>query len=79
MVASGFPLKNVDGDQVYPGINVNDCQELCEITQNCLYFVHGIDIKNCYLKYGLADEGGQFRPSTTALTGHKFSPSKFSK
>ena len=64
---------------MYPGVNVNECQQLCEITQNCLYFVYDITSKRCYLKYGLADEGGAFGPSTTALTGHEFSPSKFSK
>ena len=77
--ASGFRLENVEGNNVYPGVNVNECQKLCEITQNCLYFVYGITSKLCYLKYGLSDEGGQFRPSTTAWTGHKFGPSKFSK
>ena len=74
--ASGFPLKNVEGNQVYPGLNVNECQELCEITKNCLYFVYNSVSRICRIKYGLADEGGAFRYASNALTGHKRSPSK---
>ena len=49
----GFPLKNVGGNNAYPGLNVNECADLCEITTNCLYFEHtGI---HCLLKYGTAD------------------------
>ena len=74
--ASGFPLKNVEGNQVYPGLNVNECQELCEITQKCLYFVYNTVETKCYIKYGLKDEGGAFQLSSTTLTGHKRSVSK---
>ena len=76
--AVGFPLKNVERTNAYPGLNVNECQYLCEITQNCLYFVYNSVSKRCYLKYGLADEGGVFGPSGS-LTGHKRSSSKFHK
>ena len=72
--AAGFPLKNVEGNNVYPGLNVNECQYLCEITLNCLYFVHNSDSTKCYIKYGLSDEGF-FGPSGS-LTGHKRSSSK---
>ena len=75
--ASGFPLNNVEGRNVYPSVNINECQELCEITKNCLYFVHGTKTNNCYVKYGLANEGLAFGASNDALTGHRFSPSKF--
>ena len=76
--ASGFPLKNVEGNNVYPGLNVNECQKLCEITQNCFYFVYNTYNSanpKCYIKYGLAKEGGTFKPSSS-LTGHKRSSSK---
>ena len=64
---------------MYPGVNVNECQELCEITQNCLYFVYGIDTNKCYLKYGLADEDQSWGPSYVSKTGHKYSTGKFIK
>ena len=73
--AAGFPLKNVEGTNVYPGLNINECQELCEITQNCLYFVYTTTNFGCYMKYGLADMGGQFGPFGH-FTGQKRSPSK---
>ena len=75
--ASGFPLKNVEGTNVYPGLNVNECQYLCEITQNCLYFVYNIGYSRCRIKFGLADEIGAFGFNSNTFIGHKLSSSKY--
>ena len=53
-IFAGYPLKNVDGTNEYPGLNVNECAELCEITTYCLYFQHSG--KHCYLKYGITEQ-----------------------
>ena len=56
----GYPLKNEEGTNRYPGLNVNECAEFCEITTNCLYFqlsqqwFYGKWQFYCYLKHGLS-------------------------
>ena len=47
----GYPVKNKNGNNVYHGLTLSECQELCEITDNCFYFNY---VNNeCYLKYGV--------------------------
>ena len=35
----------------YTTLTLSECQELCQITDNCFYFNH-VD-SNCFLKYGM--------------------------
>ena len=68
----GFPLKNAEGTNRYPGLNVNECAELCENTTNCLYFqvFQQGNSKNCYLKYGLSQNIMKYNPAISI--GYKY-------
>lgn len=48
---------------------------LCEITKNCLYFVYSASTIECFLKYGIAEEGSvsSFSSTNKLGLGHKFS------
>ena len=72
----GFALKKKGGNNAYPNLTLGECQELCEITDNCLYFK--LDSyptgRNCQLFYGM----GEWRFSTSTFKpyfGHKYNPS----
>ena len=69
-IYSGFPLSNKDGGgNKYPGLNVNECAKLCEITTDCLYFQYnGV---HCYLKYGLLDRRNEVETNSKYQVGYK--------
>ena len=69
-IYSGFPVNNKDGGgNKYPGLNVNECSELCEITTDCLYFQYTGVL--CYLKYGLLDRKNVVKPNSDYQVGYK--------
>ena len=80
VIYDGFYLSNYARDNVYSSVTVDECQYLCEITDQCRYFIY--DLKSamsggpfenkCHLKFGVGSriylEGGAF--------GHKYSSGK---
>ena len=79
VIYDGFYISNYDyvGSNVYRSVTVEECQYLCEISDQCRYFIY--DLKSlmsggpfenkCHLKFGVGRrielEGGAF--------GHKYS------
>ena len=72
-VFAGYPLNNVGGTNEYPGLNVNECAELCDITTNCFYFQH--NGYYCFLKYGITKNPMGTNPQNKI--GYKNIASKF--
>ena len=74
---SGFPLKNNGGTNSFHNLTLSECQKLCEITENCLYFKlnESLTETNCQLYYGM----GHWELSISSLSkmyfGHKYNPS----
>ena len=80
VIYDGFYLSNYARNNVYRSVTVEECQYLCEITDQCRYFIYdlkslmsGGPFKNkCHLKFGVGRqidlEGGAF--------GHKYSSGK---
>jgi len=52
-IYGGFPLKNKNGDNYYSGISLDDCQELCRVTEYCHYFNYITSETKCFLTYGM--------------------------
>ena len=72
----GSPLNNKNGNNRYLGLTLSECQELCEITDNCFYFNY---VNNeCYLKYGVGNyfDAALLRKEP-AYFGHKHSPGTY--
>ena len=69
----GFPLNNYGGKNFYQEVSVEECQYLCEITDQCQYFNYNIDENSfsntCFLKYGVGR-----KEDFNGLFGHKYSP-----
>ena len=73
----GFALKNEGGTNSFHNLTLSECQKLCEITENCLYFKlnESLTETNCQLYYGM----GHWELSISSLSkmyfGHKYNPS----
>ena len=52
-VYEGFLLNNEYGHDYYLLPTLDDCQELCNVTEHCHYFNYDTNQINCYLKYGM--------------------------
>ena len=65
----GFNLVNHGrGNHGYAGLELTECQELCEKTENCRYFNHNKMNDKCFLKYGM----GTRKANANFVHGHKY-------
>ena len=89
MYYAGHPLNNKNGGKnLFKQLTLSECQELCQITENCFYFNHVDD--ECSLKYGMGkkcsvteNEDGRMTDTCHGITskrkvffGHKYSSGK---
>ena len=72
---SGYGLSNVQGNNMYPGLELSECQQLCQKTSQCFYFNYNTELAKtrCFLKYGMGSKGEK----TKAYFGHKESGRKY--
>ena len=52
-IYTGYPLKNKFDKNKYYVSSLDDCQELCDVTENCHYYNYINNSKVCFLKYGM--------------------------
>ena len=66
---SGYGLSNVQGNNMYPGLELSECQQLCQKTSQCFYFNYNTEEAKtrCFLKYGMGNKGEK----SNAYFGHK--------
>ena len=63
---TGHGLNNKDGGKnKYTKLTLSECQELCEITENCFYFNH-VD-NNCFPKSGMGKKCSLSRANDTGM------------
>ena len=51
----GFPLDRPVGQNNYGMVSLADCQFLCNITDQCLFFNFNRTEGTCWLKYGMGE------------------------
>ena len=68
----GFPLRNFARENAYEKVTVDECQYLCQITKECLYFNHNVD-DVCWLKFGIGFKKKVDDPDPSRYMGNKYS------
>ena len=64
---SGFPLNNFEAVNFYEELSLDECQYLCQITDQCLFFNYSNQSRICYLKHGMGE-----KKKSTGLVGDYF-------
>ena len=68
----GFPLRNFGNENAYGKVTVDECQYLCQIARECLYYNHNVD-KVCWLKFGIGFKKKVDDPDPSRYIGNKYS------
>ena len=68
----GFPLRDFANTNAYDKVSVDECQYLCQIARECLYYNHN-EHGVCWLKYGIGKKKEVNSPDDTRYMGNKYS------
>ena len=70
---SGFPLRNFANTNEYGKVTVDECQYMCQIASECLYYNHN-EHNVCWLKYGIGKKSkADEPPNLLRYMGNKYS------